>query len=137
MEVNRGREEVKVSSEKKNAAGEVMNMKEEEGESEVIWEAVNFALEQLNLDSSDESAGHEEELELVTRERQIPKLQSSDSSRGSSTKLKSGANQLNLIKIKRSPMGKPIPKLVPVARFLKQEESKSKPGANHLNLIQV
>ena len=136
--MNRGKEEVKVSFERKRVPGEVMKMKEEEGESEVIWEAVNFALEQLNLDSSDESAGHQEELELVTRERLIPRLQSSgSSSRGSSTKLKSGSNQLNLIKIKRSPMGKPIPKLVPVARFLKQEESKSKPGANHLNLIQV
>ena len=147
MDVNRGKEEVNVAFEKKRT--EVRKMKEEEEEeSEVIWEAVNFALEQLNLDSSDESAevGHQEE--LVTKKssekgRPITKLQSS-CSRGSSTKLKSGSNQLNLIQInKRSPMqtnaklGKQIPKLVPVARssILRQEESK--PGANHLNLIQV
>ena len=90
MDVNRGKEEVNVAFEKKRAEGEVRKMKEEEEEeeeSEVIWEAVNFALEQLNLDSSDESAevGHQEE--LVTRKssekgRQIPKLQS-NSSRGS------------------------------------------------------
>merc|ERR1711874_278858 len=66
------------------------------------------------------------------------------SSRGSSTKLKSGSNHLNLIQIEGSPMqnaklGKQIPKLVPLARssIVRQEESKSKPGANHLNLIQV
>ena len=119
----------------------------EEEEGEVIWKAVNFALEQLNLDSSDESAGagHEEEMGMRTRSekgRSIPKLQSSIG-RGSSTKLKSGSNHLNLLQInKRRPMqnaklGKQIPKLVPVARssILRQEESK--PGANHLNLIQV
>ena len=146
MDVNRGKEEVNVAFEKKRAEGEVRKMKEEEEEeSEVIWEAVNFALEQLNLDSSDESAdvGHQEELVTRKKGRPITKLQSS-CSRGSSTKLKSGSNQLNLIQInKRSPMqtnaklGKQIPKLVPVARssILRQEESK--PGANHLNLIQV
>ena len=144
MDVNRGKEEVNVAFEKKRT--EVRKMKEEEEEeSEVIWEAVNFALEQLNLDSSDESAdvGHQEELVTRKKGRPITKLQSS-CSRGSSTKLKSGSNQLNLIQInKRSPMqtnaklGKQIPKLVPVARssILRQEESK--PGANHLNLIQV
>lgn len=144
MDVNRGKEEVNVAFEKKRT--EVGKMKEEEEEeSEVIWEAVNFALEQLNLDSSDESAdvGHQEELVTRKKGRPITKLQSS-CSRGSSTKLKSGSNQLNLIQInKRSPMqtnaklGKQIPKLVPVARssILRQEESK--PGANHLNLIQV
>ena len=145
MDVNRGKEEVNVAFEKKRT--EVRKMKEEEEEeSEVIWEAVNFALEQLNLDSSDESAevGHQEELVTRKKGRPITKLQSSNGSRGSSTKLKSGSNQLNLIQInKRSPMqtnaklGKQIPKLVPVARssILRQEESK--PGANHLNLIQV
>ena len=144
MDVNRGKEEVNVAFEKKRT--EVGKIKEEEEEeSEVIWEAVNFALEQLNLDSSDESAdvGHQEELVTRKKGRPITKLQSS-CSRGSSTKLKSGSNQLNLIQInKRSPMqtnaklGKQIPKLVPVARssILRQEESK--PGANHLNLIQV
>ena len=144
MDVNRGKEEVNVAFEKKRT--EVRKMKEEEEEeSEVIWEAVNFALEQLNLDSSDESAdvGHQEELVTRKKGRPITKLQSS-CSRGSSTKLKSGSNHLNLIQInKRSPMqtnaklGKQIPKLVPVARssILRQEESK--PGANHLNLIQV
>ena len=145
MDVNRGKEEVNVAFEKKRT--EVRKMKEEEEEeSEVIWEAVNFALEQLNLDSSDESAevGHQEELVTRKKGRPITKLQSSNGSRGSSTKLKSGSNHLNLIQInKRSPMqtnaklGKQIPKLVPVARssILRQEESK--PGANHLNLIQV
>ena len=145
MDVNRGKEEVNVAFEKKRTEVRKMKEEEEEEESEVIWEAVNFALEQLNLDSSDESAdvGHQEELVTRKKGRPITKLQSS-CSRGSSTKLKSGSNQLNLIQInKRSPMqtnaklGKQIPKLVPVARssILRQEESK--PGANHLNLIQV
>ena len=147
MDVNRGKEEVNVAFEKKRT--EVGKMKEEEEEeSEVIWEAVNFALEQLNLDYSNESAGAGLEEEPGTRTRSekgrpIPKLQSSIG-RGSSTKLKSGSNHLNLLQInKKSPMqtnaklGKQIPKLVPVARssILRQEESK--PGANHLNLIQV
>ena len=56
MAMNRGREEVNVALEKKKAEGEVIRKmkegeREEEEESEVIWEAVNFALEQLNLDS--------------------------------------------------------------------------------------
>ena len=216
MGVNRGREEINVAFEnkKKKAEDEVIlkvkevknekevkkedeEVKEEEKEeSKVIWEAVNFALAQLNLDSSKESAGtldgekmeeevvtrkssenerlilklqptnklksagtlaNEEEMENVLmsgqvamrrssekEERPILKLQPTSCGR-SSTKLKSGCNQFNLIKIKRSPVaasdhpsrrkvfhnnnggtqhqhqhqqgfGKQIPKLVPVAR---------------------
>ena len=156
MKLNRGKEEINVAFEKEKAEGEMTwkvkgEEKKEEEESEVIWEAVNFALEQLNLDSSEESAEIANEMEKkeeLTRknsekERVIPKLQPGRS-RGSNTKLKSGSNHLNLIQIKRSPMqnakmGKQIPKLVPLARssIVRQEESKSKPGANHLNLIQV
>ena len=233
MGVNRGREEINVAFEnkKKKAEDEVIlkvkevknekevkkedeEVKEEEKEeSKVIWEAVNFALAQLNLESSKESVGtangREMEEKAVTRkssenERLILKLQPTSELKSaetleemenvlmsgqfairrssekeerpilqlqptscgrSSTKLKSGCNQFNLIKIKRSPVAasdhpsrrkvfhnnnggtqhqhqrqhQQIPKLVPVVRscIAKQEESKSKPGANHLNLIQV
>ena len=52
MEMNRSREEIKVNKKKEEVEEE-----EEKEECDVIWEAVNFALAQLNLDSSKESAG--------------------------------------------------------------------------------
>ena len=106
----------------KSKGKKILKMKEEKDEekkdNEVIFEAVNFALEQLNLDSSKESAVsvNQEEVKSVnlpTRmssevEMMIPKVQPTTNGKNNSIKLKSGSNLLNLIQTKRSPLPKPV-----------------------------
>ena len=118
-EATRWREVDTVALEKSKGK-KILKMKEEKDEekkdNEVIFEAVNFALEQLNLDASKESAVsvNQEEVKsgnLPTRsslevEMMIPKVQPTTNGKNNSIKLKSGSNLLNLIQIKRSPLSK-------------------------------
>ena len=120
-EATKGREVDTVALEKSKGE-KILKMKEEKDEekkdNEVIFEAVNFALEQLNLDTSKESAVcvKQEEVKscnLPTRsssevEMKIPKVQPATNGKNNSIKLKSGSNLLNLIQIKRSPLPKPV-----------------------------
>ena len=120
-EATKGREVDTVALEKSKGK-KILKMKEEKDEekkdNEVIFEAVNFALEQLNLDSSKEiavSVNQEEvkSVNLPTRrslevQMMIPKVQLTTNGKNNSIKLKSGSNLLNLIQTKRSPLPKPV-----------------------------
>ena len=102
------------------------NEKLEEEDEEMIWDAVNFALAQLDLDSSSQESEESDDMrdliceEVSTmrnygEERLIPELDFSDDR--SSSCLKTNCNDPNVKQVKASPMSNQVNKCLKSCRL--------------------